>query len=230
PVERRQGDDAVVAREDTREPRLELLAANRREEPDTPEVDADHGDAGAKEALERTQHRPVAAEYDGDVGRREILLRLAVPVLRDLLTREEELDARIARHFLEALERRADRPTLAVRHDRYAADGVSRLRLRFARRCHREVARALCGRGGGTPPGFLSVRANRSLRPPPSRLPTRAQPPQPRERHACARRRRERHRPSVPRGGRPRTAASRARRPPTLHGQAQARAEAQGER
>jgi len=42
------------------------------EEADAPEVDADHGDAGPEEPLQRTQHRPVPTEHDREVDRRRI--------------------------------------------------------------------------------------------------------------------------------------------------------------
>ena len=51
--ERRQLDRAVLAGEHAPEPALELVARDRREEADTPEVDADHRDARAEEARER---------------------------------------------------------------------------------------------------------------------------------------------------------------------------------
>src|SRR5205085_11210153 len=39
-----------------------------RQEADAPEVDAEHGDAAAEEAVERAQHRSVAPERDREVG------------------------------------------------------------------------------------------------------------------------------------------------------------------
>jgi hypothetical protein len=53
------------------------------------------------------------------------VLRLAVPVLRDFLAGQEELDTCVARDFLETLEGRTDRPGLAVRHDRDASNRTS---------------------------------------------------------------------------------------------------------
>ena len=52
--------------------------------PDPPEVDADDGNARAEEARERAQHRPVAAEHDREVGRREIDRGLEAVLLRFL--------------------------------------------------------------------------------------------------------------------------------------------------
>ena len=124
-VERRQRNHPVVAREHAREPGLELLATDGREEPDPTEIHADHRNAASKEALERAQHRAVAAEDDRDVGRLEIVLRLAVPVLLDLLARKEELHARLEGDLLEAFERRADRRRLAVRDDGGAVNRLS---------------------------------------------------------------------------------------------------------
>ena len=49
--------------------RLELLLDERGEEADAAEVDAHHRHAGVEEPLERAQHRAVAAQHDGDVGR-----------------------------------------------------------------------------------------------------------------------------------------------------------------
>ena len=67
-LERRQLDDDVVAREDAREPVLELVGRDRGEEADRAEVDADDGHARAEEPLQRAKHRPVAAEHDDEVG------------------------------------------------------------------------------------------------------------------------------------------------------------------
>ena len=67
-VERRQLDDPPLAGEGAREAVVHRLGRHRREEADPAEVDADHGDGGAEEPVQRPQHRPVAAEHDGEVG------------------------------------------------------------------------------------------------------------------------------------------------------------------
>ena len=106
-LERRQVHDAVVAGEHARQARLELVRLHGGEKADAAEVHADDGDRRSEETLQRAQHRPVAAEHDGDVGAREILLRLADAVLLDLLVREQQFDARLSRDLLETLESRA---------------------------------------------------------------------------------------------------------------------------
>ncbi len=52
--------------------RLELVRGDRGQEADAAVVDADHRHAGAVEAPERAQHRPVAAEHDRDVRVRPV--------------------------------------------------------------------------------------------------------------------------------------------------------------
>ena len=123
--ERRELDDAVVAREHTRKCRLEFGGTNRGEEPDAAEVDPDHRHAAPEETVQGAQHRSVTAEHDRDVRRLEILLGLSDAVLLDLLARHQKIDACLARDLLEPLERGPDRPGLAVGHDRRPADGLS---------------------------------------------------------------------------------------------------------
>ena len=65
--------DAIVAGEDARQRRIELVAGDRGQEADAPEVDADRRDAGAEQAPQRAQHRAVAAEDDDDIGVGEIV-------------------------------------------------------------------------------------------------------------------------------------------------------------
>ena len=67
-VERGQLEHGVLAGERAREPCLEVGAVDRRQEADAAEVDAEHGDARAQVALQRPQHRSVAAQHDDDVG------------------------------------------------------------------------------------------------------------------------------------------------------------------
>ena len=123
-LQRREMHDAVVAGEHAGEAGLELVRLDRREEPDPAEVDADDGDLGAEKPLQRAQHRSVAAEDDGYVGVREIVLRLADAVLLHLLVRQEQLDSRLARNLLQPFERRADGLRLPVRDDGGASHGL----------------------------------------------------------------------------------------------------------
>ena len=67
-VDRRERDRPDLARERARDPRLEVVGGDRRQEADAAVVDAEHRDAGAEEARERLQHRPVAAEHDDEIG------------------------------------------------------------------------------------------------------------------------------------------------------------------
>ena len=67
-LERRQLDDDVVASEHAHQPLLEPVRIDRGKEADAPEIDADHGDRRAEEALECAQHRPVATQHHGEVG------------------------------------------------------------------------------------------------------------------------------------------------------------------
>src|SRR5262249_57765682 len=114
----------------------------------------------SEETLQRTEHRPVAAEDDGDVRAAEIGLRLADAVLLHLLVRQQQLDAGLPRDLLEPLERRADRRGLAVRDHRRPADGATRSPRRSWHRWRRAGAAAHSGRGAGTLPGCPSAPAD----------------------------------------------------------------------
>ena len=116
--------DAVVTGEHTGEAGLELVRLDRREEPDPTEIDAHNRDLGAEKPLQCTQHRSVAAEDDSYVGVREIVFRLTDPVFLDLLVRQEQLDSRLARNFLQPFERGADGLRLPVGDHGDASHGL----------------------------------------------------------------------------------------------------------
>src|SRR5713101_1571128 len=124
-LQRREVDDAVVAGEDPRKAGLELVPWNRGEESDSTEVHADDGDLAAEKPLERAQHRAIAAEDNGYIGIREIVLGLAHAMLFHLLVGKEQFDTRLARDFLQPLERRANGLGLPVRDDGSAPHGLS---------------------------------------------------------------------------------------------------------
>ena len=92
-LQRGQLDELELAGERAADALLERVRLDRREEADASEVDAEHGHAGAEEAPQRPQHRPVAAEHDREVGARDVA-SAAVAVLGGLLVRQQQLDRR----------------------------------------------------------------------------------------------------------------------------------------
>ena len=144
-LERRQLDHDVVAAEHALDTRLELLRRDRGQEPDTAEIDADHRRGRAEEALERAQHRPVAAEDDRDIGRR---IRL------------DDVDPGALGHGAHLCDRVLDELRPAVHDDR---GGLNRWHRRSPGRSRRGTARGRCGRGEGRTHGCLSGPEGRSL-------------------------------------------------------------------
>jgi hypothetical protein len=67
-LERRELDDRVLAADARSRPGLEVVGRDRGEEADRAVVDADHRRPGAERSLQGTQHRPVAAEHDDEIG------------------------------------------------------------------------------------------------------------------------------------------------------------------
>ena len=122
-LERRQLDHGVLAGEYPREVALEPVGCDRRQKPDPPEVDADHGDVAAEQLRERVQDRPVSADGDRDVSVTRIV---------------HEGDAASRRDGRDALGRLLD-VLGAVRDDRGRANRPRPLH-RSARRGHREAS------------------------------------------------------------------------------------------
>ena len=207
-LEGRQLDDDVLAGKDARNLRVQLVLGDRGQESDPSEVDPDRRDAGAEQPAEGAQHRAVAAQDEDELCVGEIVRRLVDVVLRQLVLREDEVDARSLGGRRDTLERRADRLGAAVGQHGGAMHRATRLRRRSSRRAHRGGSVRLPGRGGGRTHGCPSGRVARSLRSPRPvlQLPSRAPLPPPRAARAGGRQGRGR-RPSAPRRGRPRTAA-----------------------
>jgi hypothetical protein len=144
-LERRELDDRVVAAKDTRDALLELVGRDRRQEPDATEVHADHRHACSEIALQRAQHRAVAAQDDRNVGR---CIRL------------DELDAAALGDDAHTRDCVLDEIWPAVHHDR---GGLNRWHRRSPGRSRPEALRALAGRCEGRTHGCLSGPEGRSL-------------------------------------------------------------------
>src|SRR4030095_2584609 len=168
-LERRQLHRYELVLEGTFEPALELLLRNTCEETDASEVDAENRDAGAEKALQRPEHRPVAAEDDGEVD----------------VVRSDELDTGLLRHPLAALDRRRDELGLAVRNH----GGAPNRRHPGSNRRARPAARPATGARGGerthgcpwgrgapSQPPRRSPRPSRARPRPPRAAPARGQP------------------------------------------------------
>ena len=95
-IEGRQLHDHEVAGEDAREPVLEIVGGDRRQEAHVAEVDADDGRPRAESPLERAQHRAVAAEHDDDVGLCGVAVRGTLVLLR-LVRRIHQLPTPVSR-------------------------------------------------------------------------------------------------------------------------------------
>ena len=135
--ERRQLDDLVLAFEDTRQPLLERLRPNRRQEPDSAQIDADHRNQRPEEPLERAEHRPIPAEHDRKIRLRRIAVVAPEPVLLELVIVEQQLDPALFSQGLQALQRVAGRFRPAVCDHGHPLH-LSALRCRSSFRAHRE--------------------------------------------------------------------------------------------
>ena len=128
--------------------------------PTRPKLTPSTGTPVPEIALQRPQHRPVAAQHDDEVGRRRVV--------------GDDLDARVGGQRLEPGDRIPDRLRPAVRDDGRPADGLSRLQPDPGIELIREGGGLRRGRGGGRTRGFPSGREGPSLRRRPRRRPSRA--------------------------------------------------------
>ena len=110
-------DDLELTAERPHEAHLELVRLHRAEEADTPEVDADHGDARAEGRAEGAEHRPVASEYDDELGVGWVAVRLQA-VARGLLRPHDEVDAGVPGDPQEPVHAVADLAGPPVRDER----------------------------------------------------------------------------------------------------------------
>ena len=182
-LERRQLDHAVVAGEDAREARLELVACDRRQEPDAAEVDAEH--RARRVPRKRVSARSIVPSPPSTTARSASAVRRRLDaVARGLVLVEEQLDAggsAAARRRVDAPgRRRASRPcvTTAARSTGGIGDPAVELGGELGLLCVDEVEDELMVSLG---PGQARV-----YDPGHSRRPRRATPRRPRAARAAA--------------------------------------------